>query len=160
MRRRACEDPLGGRSTAARELYGVLVGPVEPLIHSAAQMIIVPDGSLHEINFETLVVDGVKPHYWIDDATVALVPSLSILRVEKRRPGAPAAPADRRRSAPADPEFPPLPHLKAEIREIAADFPADRPCRLSPAPSLCGALSRSRPGRLHGHSFRGACQRQ
>jgi CHAT domain-containing protein len=24
---------------------------------------------------------------------------------------------------PADPEFPPLPHLKTEIREIAADFP-------------------------------------
>jgi CHAT domain-containing protein/Tfp pilus assembly protein PilF len=121
------EDPLAGEGTAARELYRALVAPVEPLIHSAAQVFIVPDGPLHEINFETLVVGGAKPHYWIEDANVAVVPSLSILRAEK--PG----PVSRPRlliigdPAPADPEFPPLPHLRAEIREIAANFPeADR----------------------------------
>ncbi len=140
------EDPLAGQDTAARELYRVLVGPVEPLIHSAAQIFIVPDGPLHEINFETLVVGGVKPHYWIDDADVAMVPSLSILRVEK--PG----PVSRPRllivgdPAPADPEFPPLPHLKAEVREIAADFPATDRAIFTGADAYPARFRESDPG--------------
>ena len=118
------EDPLAGEGTAARQLYNALVGPVEPLLQSAAQVFIVPDGPLHEINFETLVVGGAKPHYWIDDATVAVVPSLSILRVEKPGPASEPRLLIIGDPAPADPEFPSLPHLGAEIREIAADFPA------------------------------------
>jgi CHAT domain-containing protein len=118
-------DPLASGDLAARQLYRTLLGPVEPMLAPGAPTIISPDGRLHGINFETLVVDGPKPHYWIDDATVALVPSLGVLqrtptRVPARRPrllliGDPL---------PADPEFPPLPHLKTEVTEIAATFAA------------------------------------
>jgi len=124
--RRAIEDlqdPLSAGSSPARELYQTLVHPIEPLVHSAEQVVIVPDGRLHELNFETLVSDGAKPHYWIADATVAMVPSLAILRLKT-----PNSARERRLlmvgdPLPADPEFPPLPHLKTEIRTIAADFP-------------------------------------
>jgi len=117
------QDPMTAGNDAARKLYRLLLGPVEPLLHSAGQVLIVPDGRLHELNFETLVVEGAHPHYWIEDATVAVVPSLSVLRTaasgQPRRPrlliiGDPL---------PADPAFPPLSHLKTEIREIAAGFP-------------------------------------
>ncbi len=118
-------DPLASGDAAARQLYKMLLGPVEPMLHATAPVIISPDGRLHEINFETLVVDGPKPHYWIDDSTVALVPSLGVLqRALTHRP------ARRPRllmigdPLPADPEFPPLAHLKTEIAEIAAGFAA------------------------------------
>ncbi len=121
-------DPLASGGTAARQLFQTLLGPVEPMLQTASRVIISPDGHLHEINFETLVVDGPKPHYWIDDATIAIVPSLGVLQ------RAPVHRASRRPRLlligdplPADPEFPPLPHLKTEIAGIAADFaPSDR----------------------------------
>ena len=120
------EDPLGEGSTAARELYRILIGPVETLVRAAGAVIIVPDGRLHELNFETLVTGGEKPHYWIEDVTVAQTPSFTVLGLQKNG-------AQRLRllifgdPLPAVPEFPPLPHLKAEVREIAADFTeADR----------------------------------
>ncbi|HUJ22933.1 MAG TPA: CHAT domain-containing tetratricopeptide repeat protein [Bryobacteraceae bacterium] len=124
--RRAIEnlqDPLEGGNAAARQLYRILLGPVEPLIPSAGTVVIVPDGRLHEINFETLVVDSANPHYWIEDASSELAPSLSVLRLETT--GATQRPhvliiGD---PLPADAEFPPLPHLKAEISSIAAQFP-------------------------------------
>ena len=47
-------------------------------------MIIVPNGRLHDLNFETLVVTGATPHYWIEDVTIAIAPSLAVL---KRRGG-------------------------------------------------------------------------
>jgi CHAT domain-containing protein/Tfp pilus assembly protein PilF len=116
-------DPLASGDASARQLYRTLLGPVEPMLHATAPVIISPDGHLHEINFETLVVDGPKPHYWIDDSTVALVPSLGVLQ---RAPTHRSARRPRLLMIgdplPADPEFPPLPHLKTEITEIAAGF--------------------------------------
>jgi CHAT domain-containing protein len=121
------EDPQAGGNRAARELYRILIGPVESVVHSAGAVAIVPDGRLHELNFETLVTGGASPHYWIEEATVAQSPSLTVLRSQS------GATTSRPRllifgdPLPAVPEFPPLPHLKAEVREIAAGFPeADR----------------------------------
>jgi CHAT domain-containing protein/tetratricopeptide (TPR) repeat protein len=120
------QDPLAEEQTAARELYRILVGPVESLVHSAGTVIIVPDGRLHELNFETLVVDGAKPHYWIEDATLALTPSFTVLHLRKGAPVREPRLLIFGDPLPSVPEFPPLPHLKAEIREIAAGFPESR----------------------------------
>ena len=120
------QDPLSENHAAASELYRMLIGPVESLVHSAGTVIIVPDGRLHELNFETLVVGGPKPHYWIEDATVALTPSFSVLQLRKRAPAKEPRLLIFGDPLPAVPEFPPLPHLKAEVREIAAGFPEAR----------------------------------
>ena len=117
------QDPLSAGTTAACELYRTLIAPVEPLVHSAGQVIIVPDGSLHALNFETLVVDGATPHYWIEDVTVALVPSLAVLRAARPQPARPPRLLVVGDPLQADPAYPPLPHLKTEIQIIAADFP-------------------------------------
>ena len=55
----------------------MLVQPADKWISRDARVIIVPDGALHEINFETLVVDGPRRHYWIDDVQVEIAPSLA-----------------------------------------------------------------------------------
>ena len=116
------EDPLSSGGAAARQLYATLLGPVKPLLKSAGRVIIVPDGRLHEINFETLVPDDPAPHYWIEDATIALAPSLGVLRSQPAKHALTPRLLIIGDPLPADPEFPPLPHLKAEIREIAAGF--------------------------------------
>jgi CHAT domain-containing protein len=116
------EDPLSSGGVAARKLYGMLLGPVKPLLKQGGRVIIVPDGRLHEVNFETLVAEEPAPHYWIEDATVALAPSLGVLRSERAQPVRTPRLLIIGDPLPADPEFPPLPHLKTEIREIAAGF--------------------------------------
>jgi len=118
------EDPLNSGGVAARKLYKTLLGPVKPLLKRGSRVIIVPDGRLHEVNFETLIVEEPEQHYWIEDATIALAPSLGVLRSERVQPVRTPRLLIIGDPLPADPEFPPLPHLKTEIREIAAGFAA------------------------------------
>lgn len=118
------EDPLSSGSNAGRQLFQILLGPAQPLLQHASRVIIVPDGRLHEINFETLVVEKPAPHYWIEDATVALAPSLGVLRMQRTEKPRAAKLLMMGDPQPADPEYPPLPHLRAEMQEIEAGFPA------------------------------------
>lgn len=139
------EDPLISGGGVARQLYQMLLGPVEPLVSQARQVIIVPDGRLHEVNLETLVVDGPSPHYWIEDVTVALAPSLAVLRLPREQ--SPRTPRLLIIGDPlaADPEFPPLPHLKTEIREIAADFAESNRAVYSGADAYPGRFREANP---------------
>jgi CHAT domain-containing protein len=41
-------------------------------------VVIVPDGPLHQLNFETLPVYEGKPRYWLEDAVVTVAPSFGI----------------------------------------------------------------------------------
>src|SRR6185312_4676270 len=46
--------------------------------------VIVPDGALAMLNFETLIVPGAAPHYWIDDVTLENAASASLLASTSR----------------------------------------------------------------------------
>ena len=70
----AMVDLLGASHTAGDRLYQTLVAPAAPWIPKDARVIIVPDGALHEINFETLIVDAPARHA-IDDVQVEIAPS-------------------------------------------------------------------------------------
>jgi CHAT domain-containing protein len=106
-------------------LYRMLVQPARPLIAHSAKVFIVPDGSLNALNFEALLAPDPKPHYWIEDVTIANASSLRLLdraasrnRSEKRRlllVGNPLA---------ASPEFGTLPQAASEIANIGKRFPA------------------------------------
>jgi len=91
-----------------------------------SRVIVIPDGSLHALNFETLVVPAPKPHYWIEDVNIVAASSIQLLarRVEppSRKPrmlliGNPLQ---------ANSAFPPLSHAAEEMAIIARHFPADR----------------------------------
>ena len=50
------------------------------------RVFIIPDGSLNTLNFETLLVPGSTPHYWIEDATIADASSLRLLAASRTNP--------------------------------------------------------------------------
>jgi CHAT domain-containing protein len=125
-------NPLESGNEAARELYTRLVAPVRELLPENARVIVVPDGPLHALNLETLVVDGPQPHYLIEDVTIEIAPALAPL-LAPSSPAIPGAPAmlivgD---PEPSDPAFPRLPHAAEEIQAIAARVPSARIDRLT-----------------------------
>ena len=116
-------DPLAEGADDAAWLYDRLVRPAAARIPPGSRVIIAPDGPLHQLNFETLVV---AQHYWIEDVTVATAPSLGLLSA-----GDTAKVAQRLLiigdPAPADAEFPRLPATADEVRRVAAQFePTER----------------------------------
>jgi CHAT domain-containing protein len=75
---KSVRDPLVVESLAGRRLYDLLITPAASLIPPGTRVVLMPDGPLHRLNFETLPVYGSNPHYWIEDVIVSIVPSLSI----------------------------------------------------------------------------------
>jgi CHAT domain-containing protein len=80
-------DPLALGNTAGQDLYGMLVAPAAKLIRPDVPVMILADGALSLLNFETLLVPGQlsgrAAHYWIEDATLISAPSLAMLAAAK-----------------------------------------------------------------------------
>jgi CHAT domain-containing protein len=60
-------------------LYHMLVEPAVNLLPRDGKVFIIPDGGLNALNFETLLVPGSTPHYWIEDVTITDASSLRLL---------------------------------------------------------------------------------
>ncbi len=149
-------DPLAAADAPGATLWNALVAPVAGSLASGAPVVIVPDGALHRVNFETLPAAGDVPHYWIEDVTVQVAPSLAMLqRVPGRvRAGAgtsgAAAPAMLLigNPTPREPEFPALSYATAEMEGIQRHFPATAVVRIEGADASPGAFSSAQPGRF------------
>ena len=115
-------DPLAADSSPGSRLYELLVAPVSKAIPPGARVIVVPDGALHRLNFETLPVNGARRHYWIEDVEIQVAPSLAMLSVQ------PASRAANRSllligdPAPREPQFPSLKFASAEMTGVAKQF--------------------------------------
>jgi CHAT domain-containing protein len=87
---------------------------------------VVPDGSLNSLNFDTLIVPEPKPHFWIDDVTIASASSLRVLAASYR--------ADAKQqnlllignSIAPNVKYPELPKAAAQMQGVAAHFPAKK----------------------------------
>ena len=107
-------------------LYRMLVEPAAGLMAPDGNVIVLCDGRLSLLNFETLVVPPAassgKPHYWIEDADVVSAPSLYMLAAAR------PARSDHRnlllmgdaKSPSAD--YPELPMAAAEMEKIEKHF--------------------------------------
>ncbi len=119
-------DPLATDALAGEKLWSALVEPAREWLPPGARVIVVPDGVLHSLNFETLPMSGALPRYWIEAATISVAPSLGVLVEEasadrpSRRPrsllliGNPRSPGE---------DFPPLAHAAEEMRAVERHFP-------------------------------------
>ncbi|MBV9762273.1 MAG: CHAT domain-containing protein [Acidobacteriaceae bacterium] len=116
-------DPLKAPNGAGERLYKELIRPAEAWIQRGTRVAIIPDGPLHNLNFEMLVNDEPAPHYWVEDAVISIAPSLSILTSasEGRR--------QKRESllligdSEPVPEYPRLPQAAVELEDIEQHFP-------------------------------------
>ena len=145
----AMADPLAGVQTAGDKLYQILVAPAAEWIAKDARVIIVPDGALHEINFETLTVERPQRHYWIDDVQTEIAPSLATLTSTP----APVASGTSRlllvgNPQAHEPEFPSLANAAAEMSKVAAHFGADEVTSLSGERASPAGYTDSHPDRF------------
>jgi CHAT domain-containing protein/tetratricopeptide (TPR) repeat protein len=165
------QDVLASADPDGRWLYRTLIAPAQELLaarrsppagakavlfpnsafETSAKVFIIPDGSLNNLNFETLLVSdpklseaGVpqaKLHYWIEDATIANASSLRVLGGVRRSARDGASPASMANTdigkqkhsrslllvgnsvAPND-RYPELPKAVAQMESVARHFPA------------------------------------
>ena len=130
------EDPLQTGNEDGQALYQLLVAPAAKLIRSDSPVMILADGALNQLNFETLLAPGpgVSPHvtakagagahYWIDDQTLLSAPSLELLAAAR-----PAAGGNRNllllgNPVTASAEYPSLPLFGLEMTQISRHFAA------------------------------------
>ncbi len=122
------EDVLATSNPDGTSLYQTLIAPAAPLLAKEARLVIIPDGSLNSLNFETLLVPGsTAPHYWIEDAVLTNAHSLRLLSQTRATTVAKTAKALLIGDPLAhDAEFPALPNAKLEMQDIEKHFaPAD-----------------------------------
>ena len=73
-------DPLREENPAAKTLYETLVAPAADMIPKGSKVLIIPDGVLNGLNFETLLAPGSgSSHYWIEDVTIRNANSIRML---------------------------------------------------------------------------------
>jgi CHAT domain-containing protein/Flp pilus assembly protein TadD len=118
-------DPLAARGGPGDQLFQLLVAPVMGSMASGSSVIIVPDGALHGLNFETLPVDGPRRHYWIEDVQVQVAPALSLLTEADAAPAAAPSLLVIGDPTSTDPQFPPLRYASTEMSSIAGHFAQD-----------------------------------
>jgi CHAT domain-containing protein len=115
-------------SNDGRALYRTLIAPATPLLANDTRVFIIPDGSLNNLNFETLVVPDPKPHYWIEDADVANASSLRVLAASFTSDARKKERAHRLLligdSVAPSKEYPELPRASQQMANVAKHFPA------------------------------------
>jgi CHAT domain-containing protein len=137
-------------SAPGQRLYEMLVAPAQKLLakpspcptsaavsrcgQDAPRVIIIADGSLLALNFETLLVPSPEPHYWIEDATISSASSIALLGSRAAPPsryaGMVGHPRDEKLLLIGDPnyagtDFPKLTQAKLEVEKVESYFPAD-----------------------------------
>jgi len=117
------QDALKTANADGSYLYDVLVGPAQPLIASNSRVILISDGSLDGLNFETLLAPKPKPHYWIEDATVLSASSLHVLAASQGHQQSGTGKLLLIGDAVASgPDYGPLPNAKQEMEKVAKHF--------------------------------------
>lgn len=142
-------DPLESGNADGKKLYDTLIRPAEKLIPKNSRVIILPDGSLNGLNFETLLVSGPQPHYWIEDVTISIANSLALLARSQREPPPKNATLLFFGDAlSASKEFPPLPDSGKEADILKKYFPEPRSTFFTGGSAKASQYPSSNPGKF------------
>ncbi len=121
------QDVLDVANDDGRSLYRMLVAPVGALLPRESKVVIIPDGTLNNLNFETLLVSEPRLHYWIEDVTLANSSSLRLLAASHASNGKHARNllllGD---SVAPSKDYPELPKAGIEMENVAKHFPASQ----------------------------------
>jgi CHAT domain-containing protein len=139
-------DPLEAGNSDGKKLYDALIAPAEKLIPKNSRVVVLPDGSLNSLNFETLIVSQPQPHYWIEDVTISTANSLALLS----RSSLAMPPKEDRLlmvgdALPASSDFPPLPQAGKEIGLLENYFASSHRLELTGANATATRFLSSQP---------------
>jgi CHAT domain-containing protein len=135
------EDPAG------RALWDKLLAGIAREIPAGSRVVVVPDGPVHRLNLETLVVPGLRPHYWIEDVELAVSPSISLAMSK----GAPQR-AEGSLLLIGAPDYSggsyqPLPGAAAEVAELRKRYATVAPAVFTGKDASPAAYRAAGPGR-------------
>ncbi|MGB7844767.1 MAG: CHAT domain-containing protein [Candidatus Acidiferrum sp.] len=142
---RELRDPQGAGSAEGQQLYTMLVEPAKSFLPKDGRIILLTDPILSALNFETLVVPGTPPHFWIDDVTLSNASSLTLLSSAAGRP----LPEEKTllligNTEPVD-AFPKLVKAQEEMQRVEGYFPAAKRTILEGKEATPEAFMRSHP---------------
>jgi len=139
-------DVLETSDEDGKKLYEILLAPAQKLIPPGSRVIILPDGGLYGLNFETLLSPKPRLHYWVEDAVVTNANSLVLLAATASQPlaetkklllvGNPISPSA---------EFPDLPQAGTEMTDVERYFAAPDRTVLSRQQATASAYLESKP---------------
>ena len=145
-------DPLTAPIPAAKRLFETLIAPAG--IETASNVVLVPDGALDNLNFETLpVYDAPNPHYWLEDAVVSIAPSLSIIRAVRGHSPRAKSLLLMGDTVTAGTGMAPLPDAALEITEVSKRFAGQRIVSYIGAAATPGAYRAAHPERFSNIHF-------
>jgi CHAT domain-containing protein len=116
-------DVLAAANHNGIDLYNLLVAPARHEIEQNSRVIVISDGALDNLNFETLLVSSPALHYLIDDATITNSSALRLLKTASQTPtvkprllliGDPVNPAQ---------DYANLPNAAVEMQSVGSHFP-------------------------------------
>jgi CHAT domain-containing protein/Tfp pilus assembly protein PilF len=137
-------NPLEVANDTGQKLYATLLGPAQ----AGSRFIVVPDGDLHSFPLEALPTPADPRRYWIDQATVAIAPSLSYLASQARQR------SDRSardllvigEPSSSSQQYPRLEFAGQEIDSIASAMHAAQPDILRGDKATPDSYTRAKPG--------------
>jgi CHAT domain-containing protein len=163
------QDPSQANSRCrqdGRELYKLLA-PARKQAMPNGRVMILADGALSRLNFETLLAPGPPPnrakvlpratppghreedaHYWIEEAVLASAPSLSMLAAARPDVGSEGKLLLVGDAVSPSPEYPPLALAGMEMKLVERHFGPDRRTVLSGAKATPGAYLGSSPAQF------------
>jgi CHAT domain-containing protein len=130
------QDVLRSADHDGQSLYRTLIAPAQALLKKDGKVFVIPDGSLNNLNFETLLVSEPATHFWIEDVTIASASSLRVLSAARLRAGLVSnKPGDKKEmpsrnlllvgdSISPNDKYPELPKAAAQMESVARHFPA------------------------------------
>ena len=118
------QDVLASSDSDGRWLYHTLISPAQKMLSKNVRVFIVPDGSLNNLNFETLLVSDPAPHYWIEDATIVNASSLRLLATPSHAENKRSSLLLVGNSVSPNEKFPELPQAAAQMASVARALPA------------------------------------
>ncbi len=115
-------DAVESSNADGLSLYRVLIAPAAGRIKPNSNVVILCDGVLNQLNFETLIVPGPTPHYWIEDATLTSAPSLSMLASAKKPEASNRKLLLLGNAVSPNADYPDLPMAATEMEQIQRHF--------------------------------------
>lgn len=144
---RDLRDPQGAGSADGEELFTILVEPAKNVLPKDGRIILLLDPSLSALNFETLVVPGAVPHFWIDDVTLTNSSSLTLLSSAAERAGPKEKSLLLIGNTEAVDNFPALAKAPEEMRRVESYFPVEKRTVLEGKQATPPAFLESHPER-------------